>query len=119
VTFNVAGVESLHGKQIIVHLADEVTKSREKPDGNGTWVVRITADEAPRIIQALQQAYAETMQRALIEVAAGGCRTCNNTRRVNRAVMDLEGVTGEPCPVCIPRAEERIRKTLFLRQGRA
>lgn len=52
------------------------------------------------------------MDAAMVDVAAGGCRTCNNTRRVNRALIDLDGVTGEPCPVCIPRAEERIKRSM-------
>jgi hypothetical protein len=114
-TFRIRNIEAFHGKQVILWLEDETTHSSTKSDGQGEWCVRLTVDEAPQVIAALNAAYSQTMQHALIDVAAGGCRTCNNTRRVNRAMFDLKGTSGDPCPVCIPRAEERIRKAVMLK----
>lgn len=109
-TYRIHSVEAFLGKQVILWLEDETT-------GQRTWdgtehCVRVTVDKAPALIQELVRAYAETMQNALIEVAAGGCRTCNNTRRVN-GVMFQRG-SGDPCPKCMPRAEERIRRAVML-----
>ena len=115
-TFKIRRVEAFHpGKQVILWLEDEVTHSTTMPEG-GEWCVRITVPEAPAVIEQLVAAYTHSFQKAMIEVAAGGCRTCNNTRRVNRALIDLDGMTGEPCPVCIPRADERIRKSMSVRR---
>lgn len=119
-TFRIRNIEAFHpGKQIIIWLEDEITGSTSKGNGQGEWCVRLTVDEAPRAIEALTTAYVNTIQSVLVDVAAGGCRTCDNTRRVNRNLIDLDGVSGDPCPVCIPRAEERIRKSTRIRTPRA
>ena len=113
-SYHVYNIEAFHGKQVILWLEDEITHQRQFGPSGTTPCVRLTVDEAPAFIEQLIAAYSQTMQHALIDVAAGGCRTCNNTRRVNRALLDLDGTSGEPCPVCIPRAEERIRKSVML-----
>lgn len=110
--FQIRRVEAFHpGKQIILWLEEETTHNIHMPNG-GEWCVRITVPDAPIIIEQLVAAYANSIQAAMVDVAAGGCRTCSNTRRVNRALIDLDGITGEPCPVCIPRAEERIKRSM-------
>lgn len=111
--YRIHGIEAFSGRQIILWLEDETTHQQEW-DGVQRCV-RLTIDEAPAVIEQLISAYSQTMQNALIEVAAGGCRTCGNTRRVNQALLDFNRTSGEPCPVCIPRAEERIRKAVMLK----
>jgi hypothetical protein len=115
-TFRIRSIEAFHpGKQIIIWLEDETSGSSRMPNG-GEWCVRLTIDEAPQAIAALNAAYTNTVQSVMIDVAAGGCRICENTRRVNRTLIDLDGTSGDPCSVCIPRAEQRIRKSTQIRR---
>lgn len=88
------------GNQIIIWLADESSGKTSESDGTGSFCVRIVLPEAPLIIQALIEAHANTLQAVAEELAMGGCRTCANKRQVN----------GGPCPVCVPRGKERLRK---------
>lgn len=108
-TYRIREVEAFGGKQIILWLEDETTGAIG-PNELTNWCVRLTVDEARLIIPAIFDAYAQTMQDIATELAAGGCRTCRNTRR------DL--TNSGPCPVCMPRAERRLRDKVILRRRR-
>lgn len=119
-TYRVHSVEAFTGNQVIVWLEDEQTGARGP--GNGSqWCVRVTIDEAPAILSALLSAYVTSIQNVVIELAAGGCRTCRGERRINvnhlSRLMGGDG-GGEPCPVCMPRAEKRLRQYLRMRRSR-
>ncbi|MGH9095626.1 MAG: hypothetical protein ACRDXE_10735 [Acidimicrobiales bacterium] len=101
-TYDVERVLLWQGSQIIVQMRHEGTGALA--DGQGsTYMLRMTADEAPAVIGALIETYAEMMATALMRVAAGGCRTCGDRRTVD----------GEPCPKCTPRAEKRVKDALY------
>lgn len=105
-SFRIRSIDPFVGNQIILWLEDEQSHATG-PDGNSSeWCVRLTIDEARTKIAELFDAYAQVMQNVAIEVAAGGCRTCGNDRQMR---------DGSPCPVCIPRAESRIRTAAHLR----
>lgn len=117
-TFVVRRVESFVGKQIIIWLSEEQGGATgPQGDGGPQWCVRVTADDAPRVMRELADAYVSVMQALALDLAAGGCRTCSNTRKVStdasgkqRAYVGLmDGEAWQPCPVCVPRAEKRLR----------
>ncbi len=115
--FQVERVEAFLGNQVILWLADETTGSTRMPNDAGEWCVRLRADQISPFIRDLLDAQAKTLSNILLDVAAGGCRTCGNERRIgiNHFAMLTGGdAGGEPCPVCVPRAEERIRKAARL-----
>lgn len=102
--YRVRSIDPFIGNQVIVWLEDE--QSGDPGPGDGTeWCVRVTMDEARGLLTELFNAYAVTMQNIAVELAAGGCRACGNTRRVG----------GDPCPTCMPRAQDRLRKAAHLR----
>lgn len=120
-TFRVHSVEpAVFGKgTVIVQLMTERGSFTEGDDGLG-YVVRLTVDEQPVLLAALLDAYRNAVQTALVDLAAGGCRTCGNRRRVG--TNPLAGLLGgdeggTPCPTCIPRAERRLRDRLSFRKA--
>ncbi len=119
--FRIARVEAFTGNQVILWLADEHSGQTSTVEGS-EWCVRLRADSIHPLIADLLEAYGRTMAKVMLEVAAGGCRTCGNTRLVDvNHLADLMagGGGGKPCPVCVPRAEERIRKAAHLPRERA
>ena len=112
--FVIDKIEATSRHQIIVTLKGERTGADGPGDGT-QYVVRITVDEAATIVRDLFDAYARALSELAIDVAAGGCRTCGNERRVNRALFDFTGTSGDPCPVCVPRAVKRIKDKTFTR----
>lgn len=114
--FRIHSIENMSGKQVILWLKDEHGRT-ESPD-DLSYCVRLPVDEAPQVIADLVEAYASVMQEAMIDIAAGGCRTCGNRRRIavdgGRWSALFHGGEFKPCPVCVPRAEKRIRASLFL-----
>lgn len=123
-TFRIRDVQSMRGRQVILWLEDEQSGA-DGPGDNTQWCVRLTVDDAPGVITALVDAYAQTMQRLAVELGAGGCRTCGNERRVTAdgsggfrpfaSLLDHPH-SAIPCPVCIPRAEKRVRSFVMLRR---
>lgn len=117
-TYVVREIEAFTGNQIIIWLQDEATGNHLTESGS-SWCVRVTVDEAPGILASLVAAYATSMQNIAIDLAAGGCRNCGNERRVgvNHLSKLMGGAGGgQPCPVCMPRAEKRLRK--YMRRRR-
>lgn len=119
-TYRVESVEpAVFGKgTVIVNLVTEQGGHTVGPDGC-TYVLRLTIDEQPVLLGALLDAYRNAVQTALVDLAAGGCRTCDNRRRVG--TNPLAGLLGgdeggTPCPTCIPRAERRLRDRLSFRK---
>lgn len=114
-TYEIKSIKPFGAHQIIIWLADEQSHATGPNGASGPqWCVRITVDKAATHLRAFLDAYAQVMSELTIDVAAGGCRTCKNKRKVNQALFDFDNVTGEPCPVCLPRAEERIRKAAMI-----
>lgn len=105
-TYRIHRVQPWVGNQIILWLEDEHTKETgpDGPDGS-QWCVRVTVDEARKLIPDIMNAYAVVMQNIAMELACGGCRTCKNERTIN----------GSPCPVCIPRGEKKLRSVVHLK----
>lgn len=96
--FVVNRIENFIGNQVIIWLEEEHTGKTEDERGL-SYCVRVPVGDAPRVMQEMIAAYVKAMENTMVHVAAGGCRTCHNKRFVN----------GEPCPVCIPRAEKRVQ----------
>lgn len=118
-TYVVREVEAFSGNQIILWLSDEST-GVTGPGNGSNWCVRVTVDEAPGILADFLAAYATSMQNIAIDLAAGGCRNCGNERRVgvNHLSKLMGGAGGgQPCPVCMPRAEKRLRRYMRRRRG--
>lgn len=83
--------------------------------------VRVCVDEVRSLVIDLLVAEGDVLNRLVLDLAAGGCRNCRNDRRIDRdPFADLAGgpPTGRPCPTCVPRAEERLRRVARLRRPR-
>lgn len=113
--FKVIGVEAFKGNQVVIWLASEADGSTDNPHG-GKYAVRVRADAIGPFVRDLLDAQSATLANIMLDVAAGGCRTCSNTRKIN--VDHLTSLAadggGEPCPVCVPRATDRLRKAAHL-----
>lgn len=89
--------------QIIIFLELDGFTEDEK---GSSYCVRLTLPEAPEVIGDLIRCYSQAMEDVALQLAAGGCRTCDNTRMVK----------GEQCPVCVPRAHKRLREKVWPRR---
>ncbi len=96
------------GNQIIIWIGD-----RNDPSQEHNYAVAVPINDAPKFLAQFQEAYARAMQNVALELAAGGCRTCGNRRYVIPEGEPVFNPRRDPCPKCIPRAEERIKKTAF------
>ena len=118
--FGVDRVTSWGGHQVTVWLSDAATGATQTAHGE-QYVVQLDLVSAPDLIVALVRAYQEAAQGALVDVAAGGCRTCGGSRKVGpdgRPYLGLFGGEWKPCPACVPRAERRIRDRVLLLRRR-
>lgn len=111
-SYEVDHVEPWGGAQLTIWLKDRDGRT-EDAEGLGL-VVTLAAADVPGFIQDVVGAYAVTMQNLAIHLAAGGCRTCGGERMV-RAPGDGLFDRSVPCPVCLPRADERLRRRVFRR----
>jgi hypothetical protein len=114
-THRIHKVEPLGSHQVVIWLEDNDGRTE---DAKGlSMCVQLSADAIAPLIHELTDAHMDVLGRVMLELAAGGCRTCNNTRMVGvnhlAALFHGDG-GGEPCPVCVPRAEERIRRAAHL-----
>jgi hypothetical protein len=119
-SYRIDRVQPWGGAQVILWLADARTGATEDEDGL-TFCIQLKADAIAPLIHDLANAHNEVLSRIMLELAAGGCRTCGNRRKVNvnhLAALMGGDEGGEPCPTCVPRAEERIRKAAHLPKPR-
>lgn len=94
--------------QTVIYLrrSNERDRELERLSGNDCLVLRV--DELLPLVHRLIDRYGRVVESTVWDLAAGGCRTCANSRRVNR----------RPCPTCSPRAEKRLRDRLWFRHWR-
>lgn len=95
--------------QVVIYMTPQHQGSQPIVLGNDCLVLRI--DEVLPLVHWLVDAYGRRLEGTVWDLAAGGCRTCRNRRRVH-VPFDPADVE---CPACTPRAEQRIRDRLWFR----
>lgn len=113
--WKIRGVEPWSKGQTVIWLEDPNTGADGPGDGT-QWCATVRLPELPGLIQQLFEAYTKQMQDLAVDLAAGGCRTCKNTRRVNGnplAALMGQDDGSKPCPDCLPRAEKRLRDRIW------